>query len=105
MVKKERNPKWQPMTHGESLEQFKRSLEKVPQEKLVKERIKTINKYGKPIEKGLSKVAKGLVKAMPKKVLNRKILKKSPQATYTISSPRSSSFQKEWKRENLLGWR
>lgn len=41
------------------------------------------------------------------KPISKRILKKEPRATYVIKAPeeRSSSFQKEWSRSNLLGWR
>lgn len=44
---------------------------------------------------------------VPKKILNRAILKETPQATYRIESNpyRNSSFNKAWNKESLAGWK
>jgi len=45
-------------------------------------------------------------KFLKKKVIYKPILKKAPRASYVIeSAPRSSSFQKEWSKENMLAWK
>jgi len=41
------------------------------------------------------------------KVINKPILKKQPRPTYVVEPNqdyRSSSFRKEWNKQNLLGW-
>ena len=85
----------------------KKVLEDIKEEKEHKKRMFQIEHpkvYAakEAVGKALGAIAKGI----PKKVMNRRILKSSPRATYVIGeSPRSTSFQKAWNRESLLGWK
>lgn len=58
-------------------------------------------------KEGVGKVMNALSKSMPDKIVYRRILKKSPQATvvYRGSNP-NSHFKQEWEQEGkFLSWK
>ena len=71
----------------------------------LEKKIKAASPFGK-LKKGIGKLAVSIDKGIPERMTYRRILKKQPRATYIVqSAPRSTSFQKEWNRESMLGWK